>query len=233
MYNGIYYYDDYSDEVVFDDDAEIIVPGICGQCHLSGKQEVIYALKTGGINDDYYGIMFTMCHACQSITVHYLNAEEGNGVRTYQSDKSVPSLLKNSELSDYIKNEFPKFCAIYEQAKSAEEYELDLITGMAYRKSIEFLVSEYLLKFEQDSDIDEKWVSSPKVSLGQKIGKINDEKLQTLAKAISWIGNDETHFSRQNPEYNVDSMKGFIHALIGTIEYNKQFADAQKLINKD
>lgn len=48
--------------------------------------------------------------------------------------------------------------------------------------------------------------------LGKVIDKyLNDfPKLQNLAKAASWIGNDETHYIRRHDDKDIRDMKQFI-----------------------
>ena len=62
--------------------------------------------------------------------------------------------------------------------------------------------------------------------------KIQNNRIKKLSKAITYLGNDETHYSRQHPEYDIDSIKAFISVLISDIEHEMIFQDAEKLINK-
>jgi len=207
-----------------DEDSYFENPMVCGHCHYSGHQIVLYALETPA-DENYSGVAFTMCSLCQESTVHFLSQERG----VYYSDNAIPSITKEIKLSEYISNTFPSFTAIYNQASIAESDELDLIAGMGYRKSVEFLVSDYLLKFQSnDKDITEEWVSNPKTSLSQKINKIENDDIKTLSRAITWIGNDETHYTRRNPEYDINKMKAFINALLGLIDFNQSIAEAKK-----
>lgn len=221
---NMYTYDSESKELIYNDFGYFENPMVCGHCHYSGEQITLYAFETKGM-DDYSGMAMTFCKFCESTTVHFL-AQDGD---RFFSEKSIPSIEKTATISDYISKTFPSFTDIYNQAVIAEEDELNLIAGMGYRKSIEFLVSDYLLKFQSDDkDINEDWVSNPRTSLSQKIGKIKNDNIKTLSKAITWIGNDETHYTRRNPEYNINNMKLFINALLGLIDFNQSIAEAKK-----
>ena len=79
---------------------------------------------------------------------------------------------------------------------------------MAYRKALEILVKQYLIQQtpnEKDNILSE--------ALSHSIARISSSKIQSLAKAISWIGNDQTHMIQKHPDYNVPEMKRFMLAL--------------------
>lgn len=112
---------------------------------------------------------------------------------------------------------YPKFYEIYSQSAKAENYNLNEITGMAYRKALENLVKTYLAEMYPDeiSDI----LNEP---LGKSISRISYPKIQSLARAISWIGNDQTHMIQKNLNYNINDMKAFILALCHLILAEKE-----------
>lgn len=223
------------DEIYKDDEGKIYMPTICPHCKRSGKQRFIHAFKTVGEFDDYDAILLSFCYACKSTAVHFLNGYlDQNDEWTYTSAKSIPAMGENITISDYISDEFPDFKKIYEQSVIAEESELDLIAGMGYRKAVEFLVSDYLIKFpEKSNGASKDWVKNPKISLNQKIQKISDPRIQTVSKAIAWIGNDETHYTRRHEDKGINSMKTFIKALLALIEFDKTVSEAKQFISED
>lgn len=79
---------------------------------------------------------------------------------------------------------------------------------MAYRKALEILVKQYLI--EQTPNEKDKILNE---ALGRSIERISSTKIQSLAKAISWIGNDQTHMVQKHPDYNIPEMKRFMLAL--------------------
>ena len=115
-----------------------------------------------------------------------------------------PTILIPTDLKDL----FPDFFELYNQANIAELNGLNKITGMAYRKALEILVKQYLIQQtpnEKDNILSE--------ALSHSIARISSSKIQSLAKAISWIGNDQTHMIQKHPDYNVPEMKRFMLAL--------------------
>ena len=116
--------------------------------------------------------------------------------------------LENT-LPSIVNNTFPAFKEIYEQSLEAEAQGLDQIAGIGYRKSIEFLIKEYVIHQNPASTDDVK---------SKFLGKVIKEnlsefpKIQTLATAAVWIGNDETHFVRVHDDKDIQDMKDFLTA---------------------
>ncbi|WP_050894996.1 DUF4145 domain-containing protein [Leuconostoc mesenteroides] len=221
------YYSSEDGGIEMDYDASVKNPNICGHCHNTGKQTIIMPFATEGKLDIGNGIMLTFCELCESTTIHFLKKDETDN--EYVSEKSIPSTIASDKTSQFVNENFSAFVEIYNQAKSAEQYGLDKISGMGYRKAIEFLVSDYLLVFKLK---EAKWVSNPKTSLNNKIAAIKSDQIKTLAKAISWIGNDETHYTKQNPEYGINNMKLFINGLLSSIDLENQVRKATEMISQ-
>ena len=114
-----------------------------------------------------------------------------------------------NNLPEIVNNTFPAFKTIYEQSLEAEAQGLDQISGVGYRKSIEFLIKEYVIHQNPDSLEDVK---------AKFLGKVINENLtefpriQALSKAAVWIGNDETHFVRIHDDKDIQDMKEFLTA---------------------
>lgn len=220
---------------IHNDVSNIQEPRQCMHCKNTGTQVPLGCYGTLGKHDGHQGIALFSCQLCGSTSIHFLfvyNENHGADITHYISFKSIPSLeTENLNFSNIIQKMFPSFCKIYIQSGKAENEELDQIAGMGYRKALEFLVTDYLIEYPVDG-VSEDWLKNPNISLGNKISKLPNVKIQKLAKAISFIGNDETHYSRRHPEYDVDSIKIFIRILISEIENEIEYEKAVALINK-
>ncbi|WP_427112981.1 hypothetical protein [Megasphaera sueciensis] len=145
------------------------------------------------------------------------------------------SNLKRIEPNDFTKIPIPEgmkdyyldFYEIYSQAARAETLGLNKITGIAYRRALEKLVKSYVPEIFPD---DKETILSE--TLSQSIARIKDPKIEALAKAASWIGNDETHEIKKHPDYNVEDMKGFILSLCHLILSGKEADKALSMIDK-
>ncbi|EHJ07516.1 DUF4145 domain-containing protein [Staphylococcus simiae] len=142
------------------------------------------------------------------------------------NDKPIPETLFEypSEI-DKISKEFKN---IIIQSSNAEGLKFDHLAGIGYRKAIEFLVKDYLIKCKNE---DETKISTQQ--LGQCISKIDDARINNLARAASWIGNDETHYVRKHVDKDVQDLKKFLHALTALVSLEISVHEANEFINKD
>ena len=121
----------------------------------------------------------------------------------------------------------PNFDVLFSQAEEAEKAKLDQICGMGYRKSLEFLIKDYAI-YKHPADKD-KIVSE---QLAQVINNyIDNTQLKTLAKAATWLGNDETHYQKRLKEYDINQLKAFISSTMAVINAELMIEDANKILN--
>ena len=184
-------------------------------------------------NDIKMVFILFICPACgKGFVTHY---ELGNNSLLYNGYSYNEARLTNSYpvipaqhiFDDCIKNLSPEFCDIYNQAHSAECYGLKDISGMGYRKALEFLIKDYSIYRNQKDKAEIE-----KMNLSQVIDKyIDGDKLHTLAKASTWIGNDETHYIKKIENKDVNDLKRFISAVVAYITYDLTADEAFNMIN--
>ncbi|ODJ57576.1 hypothetical protein BFR41_02500 [Brochothrix thermosphacta] len=149
-----------------------------------------------------------------------------------ESYKEIYNFKHNltNDLPNEVNEKFPEFNEIYSQALQAENYGLNLIAGVGYRKALEFLVKQYCI--HKDPDNEEK---IKKEALGATIAnRLSDfPKIQLLAKAATWIGNDETHFVRKHKNHDITSMKKFIKSAATFISADLDADEAIEFTKKD
>ena len=111
------------------------------------------------------------------------------------------------KLPENIEKVSSVFVEIYSQATVAESEALDQIAGVGYRKAAEFLIKDYVIS---KNPSDEEHIKS--IMLGQVIAEYLGDfpKIQALAKSVSWIGNDETHYVRRHDDKDIQDLKRFI-----------------------
>lgn len=147
---------------------------------------------------------------CQTVFIAYYASFPG---ASYGSDNYV--FLKNTFVRPYFKPEefdeeivtlSPDFVAIYTQAKIAEEMGLDLICGPGYRKALEFLIKDFLIK-TKSKNVD--YVKNH--GLGWLIANdIDSEKIKITSGLAKDLGNDETHYEKKIEKLTIEDMKKLI-----------------------
>lgn len=129
---------------------------------------------------------------------------------------SYPKEPKKKEFDTCVSNLSPAFCEIYNQAFFSEFYKLNQLSGMGYRKSLEYLIKDYCIY--KNSNKDKKIKS---MQLSQVINDyIDSEKIKNLSKASAWIGNDETHYVKKFEDKDIEDLKKFIDATVAFITYD-------------
>ena len=209
-------------------DLEIEYPSVCPMCHKSGNPSY---LSSYYIDDEHTSpnlFVHFFCHNCEKTFLgnyHIRRYYDITDLRGYEPVYDV----EEREFSKHIKDLSPDFCSIYNQAYASQQYRLNDISGMAYRKSLEFLVKDYAIFLHPDDK--EAIIKAP---LSQCINNyIDNGKIKHLAVASAWIGNDETHYERKQQEYNVDDLIEFINAIVSFIDFDISAINAEKMTKKN
>lgn len=177
-------------------------PEVCPMCGAVIKP----SLLSSEVCPDNLGANFGVCtflclHCYKPFIAHYSLGKDNNDPLFV-----APKMTVRRTFEQQISILSPRFVEIYNQALEAETLELDEIAGMGYRKSLEFLIKDFLIsKPENQKETIEK------MELGNCIAnKIDNPKLKALASRAVWIGNDFTHYTRRFDEYDVADLKRFI-----------------------
>ena len=138
---------------------------------------------------------------------------------------SAPVNFKERDFDDKLKKVSPQFVKIYNQALKAEEYSLDEIAGLGYRKALEFLIKDFAIYNNPDK------AEEIKLTWMMKCLKhyIDNDKIKTLAEKSEWIGNDEAHYVKIQDNRDINDMKNFIDALVYFISMSLIVDDAESM----
>jgi len=132
----------------------------------------------------------------------------------YRLQRMTPITQEKKEFPASIVRISPLFVQIYNEAFATEQLGLKQICGVGYRKSIEFLIKDYLI--EGDSSIAE---SVKTKMLGQCISEnVTDAKIKAVAARATWLGNDETHYVRKWEDKDVKDLKSLIDLTVYWID---------------
>lgn len=195
------------------------LPVMCPQCLLSIKPEHLYSYTS----NEHTLFSCFLCPVCEQVfLVRYpLNYDHCDSPAYV-----IPKLGKKEIFPDNIQEVSPMFCQIYNEALEAESRALNTICGMGYRKALEFLIKDFATKTHPEAAEEIACAT-----LGNCIRNyIDNHKIQRLAQASTWIGNDETHYIRRNEEYDVTHMKSFIMAAVSFINSELELLRAEELV---
>lgn len=202
----------------------------CPRCHSAIEPVLLW----GYVNDIKKGLfsVFLQCNACNNT---FISSYEFTGIieegytkyRTSSLTRSEPISITKKSFSDEINKLSPNFVRVYNQAFAAEQNELDDICGMGYRKAVEFLAKDYAIHINPDKEAD---IKSSYLSTCINT-YFDNKKLQNLATASAWLGNDQTHYEQRISDAGIKEMKAFIMALVNFIYSDLQADIAADLIN--
>lgn len=230
---------DFSREQYGPEEIEINLPTKCSHCSHVGSQvhvSSVYTYNTyeRGKSDLSDVITIMGCPFCHNHTIHLMSQiprkdnHEFNPSYYHQFFRTIPSIESTVDFPESVGLVSSDFVKIYKQALEAESNNLSEIAGMGFRKALEFLVTDYLLGFSPE---EKETLENPKTSLGKKINML-PEDLHLYAKASSYLGNDETHYSRRHPELGISDLKAFIDLVVIEIERDVAREKAKNLLDK-
>lgn len=195
----------------------INVPDTCPLCGTTIDAQFISDRFTSGI---HAGIpLYTSTFLCPACDRFFHIDENQHGEYFVYPNKPDLDLDKNVIFS------YPQFAEIYQQSLQAQADGLDQICGMGFRKAVERLVKDYLIRKNPNNQND-----ILAEALGKSISRIDNPRIQALAKASTWLGNDQVHLLKKHPDYDVESMKMFIKALVAHIELERTCEEADNFI---
>lgn len=194
-------------------------PDECPICHCSISPVIQYPHAYH--NSNYLQIPLRCPRiACQELFI--ANYEKFLGEFVFRNCQPVAKIKK--EFNSVIENISKNFCLIYNQSLSAEKDGLTEICGGGYRRSLEFLIKDYLIKInpEKEDEIKGKF-------LGKCISEnIKNDNIKNVAKRATWLGNDETHYLRIWKDKDLKDLKKLIDLTVHWIEMEELTKEAIK-----
>lgn len=212
---------------------QFTTPNECPICH-SALEPIIFGGSIDGEEANATLSVHCGCRRCNHSFLARYQIVEIDLRNPYKSMyfsnfiRSEPIKTRLISFGEHIESVSPSFVEIYNQAKKAEDNMLTHLCGIGYRKALEFLIKDFAINCHPD---DSKKISE--MSLSQCIENyINHQKLHDVAKAASWLGNDETHYTRKHVNYDINDLKIFIEATVNYINIELISIKASNLINR-
>ena len=202
-YNGILY-NGYSSHITIDEPSE------CPVCRHSLKPSILNTEIIKDNNSTPFMYVTYLCTNCfNPFICKFSDIEKISGNYSYsfnKLDSIEPQKFKKTNFEECINNISSNFVTIYNQALEAEHYKLNEISGIGYRKALEFLIKDFLISHEHK---DENKVKS--TALGCCIDTmIDNPQLKTVASRATWLGNDQTHYEQKYTDKDISDLKRLI-----------------------
>ena len=199
----------------------------CPCCGTTLFPSVLYGVCIENEEDESLNKVFLLnhCPSCDEcfISRHLFDEGCGDG---YLFSSASPVMVSGVKFSKHISDLSPDFVSIYNDSALAESLNLHTICGIGYRKAMEFLIKDYSI-----SKNPENREEISRLPIGQCIERyIIEDRLRALAKASSWIGNDQAHYEKRHSSYNTADLKIFINAFVTFIDADLAYEDAKSLL---
>ncbi|WP_315080791.1 hypothetical protein [uncultured Clostridium sp.] len=170
------------------------------------------------------------CPTCKEVFivkyVYYNGVEGENECWGYGIKDIFPKNSIKKIFDDQINEISQKFIDTYNQSLIAETHGLDEIAGMGYRKSLEYLIKDYIIYNNPEKEEEVK-----KMMLGKCINTMVDNpKIQKMAKGATWLGNDATHYVQKWADKDIDDLKKLIDLTVYWIIYEMKTREYEEIM---
>lgn len=191
------------------------VPDVCPLCHRSihPKHIITQDLEERKLCQSVFRCTNQKCQEIFISTYNFTGRNEG-GYQVYSFVRLAPVSPRAAEFSETIKEISTSFVDIYNQALSAESYNLNQLVGIGLRKAIEFLIKDFAVHQKpENEDIIRRSM------LGKCINDyIDDTNVKECAKRAAWLGNDEAHYTRRWEDKDVKDLKLLVRLTVNWID---------------
>lgn len=190
------------------------LPDTCPICHHAiNPNGPLYTYINNRLHPNDAQLLFRCTRRdCQNLFI--ASYRENPSSSRFEFLNSTPKKFLPRNFSETILELSLQFTEIYNEASSAETNGLMKICGVGYRKALEFLIKDYLIKIhpEKEQEIKSKF-------LGKCITEyIPNENIKAIAKRATWLGNDETHYIRIWEGKDLEDLKKLIDLTLHWIE---------------
>ncbi|MDW4038689.1 DUF4145 domain-containing protein [Staphylococcus saprophyticus] len=192
---------------------EIELPKNCPYCNQL-QTPIIKSTSNIETDDLFFSVIFKCNNCSQHFIQQYKRQSSSHSLGRYRSKQIAFHYQDSSnELTEALKECSPSFVDIKIQLDIAEKHNLDALLKLGYRKAVEQLVWDYLIKYENKNE-----KSLQGKSFANRINLLNFIDSDWLSDLIAWIGNDGAHPYQRHESLTIEDMKELSSILIINIE---------------
>jgi len=185
-------------------------PVECPECHNKTTPNFVSHKATANSSKVF---AFLSCPNPQCDT-SYSALYEHLSSSSYYFKKIVKGQPRHENFPTEIESLSSAFIKIYNEAFTAEQLDLLEISGVGYRKALEFLIKDYLVAKEPAKTDQIK-----SMFLGKCINDfVTDIKIKDCAKRAVWLGNDQTHYIKKWEDKDLLDLKKLIRLTVIWVE---------------
>ncbi len=164
------------------------------------------------------------CGNCREVVTFLLIKPEQNSIEQEGEENSEepelelylqPAPQSHNNFDEHIIGLSPGFIEIYNQAIVAEKIGLNHLSGVGYRKALEFLIKDFLIK-KLFVDEEAKKEDVKTMTLYKAVKELPSQRMKMVAKRAVWLGNDETHY-HQIWERAIERLKELINIIVADL----------------
>ncbi len=197
-------------------------PNICPHCHVANHPTNLFIRRDTKLDKlvSVWKCAYTQCNKLFAVT-HFNNGDGYIIERNLIGFPKGPNFpqpildLKDGQTIDETSPLQSKFIKTYLQSLEAESNGYDEISGMGYRKAIEYLVKDWAI---QSKPTEKELIL--KMWLGQVIANYYSGDLKDILERATWLGNDQSHYNKLFGEFNINHLKELIDLIM--VELDRQ-----------
>jgi len=202
----------------------------CPSCKHAIKPLLLSSISFKDETGLFFFSCLYLCKACYNSFICQYKLDSKAGTKpTFSTiatlDFIAPIRCNTEKFDTFISDSFPNFVSIYNQALAAESYSLSEISGIGFRKALEFLIKDFLILKNPD-----KKESIEKTVLGNCINNfVDNPQLKIAASRAVWLGNDQTHYIQKFTDNDVNDLKRLIRLTVHWISMILETEEAEKI----
>ena len=129
------------------------VPNVCPICHhnILPANILYYAITNRKMAQSVHRCSREECQE-MFVATYKITGAVNNNRHECRLSKIAPLAPQPSEFSESILEVSPNFVKIYDQALAAESHNLDQLVGIGLRKALEFLIKDFAIQQNPDSE---------------------------------------------------------------------------------
>lgn len=198
-------------------------PDICPHCHVANQPESLFYYHDTNLSK-LISVWRCNFNKCKKIFVISHKNDHG----TYIFERALNGLpkgpvwpepilnLKDGQTIGSAEEKESKFIKTYLQSLESEANGHDEISGMGYRKAIEYLVKDWAIQTHP---------TAKEKILGQWLSAVIQEyfsgDLKDILERATWLGNDQIHYNKLFEDYNISHLKELISLIM--VELDREF----------